>query len=233
MEKRNLTLSSRDENTRDKNTVTIERFQLTEIKQHFNENIDAIKEQFLVAEDLLVKEKNREAENVWRSQIIFLVSAFDFFLHEITKYGLCEIFSGNWEKTDKYENIVIQMRVIENALKARENTDWFLDFVNSCYEKITMVSFESVKEQINLLGMDIKSIADRAFHTIGSTEKTHKKLKRRLNELSRRRNIIAHQSDREHSDAQINNISEEVVKQFLIDIEKTVNAIYHEALNMT
>lgn len=231
MEERNLSLSSRGENTREKNLIIV-KFELTEIKQHFDESIDAINEQFAVAKDLVINAKKREAENVWRSQIIFLESAFDFYLHEITKYGLCEIFSGNWDKTDKYENIEIQMRVIEIALKAREDTDWFLNFVNSCYEKITMVSFESVKDQINLLGMDIISIADRAFYAIESTEKTKDKFKRRLDELYRRRNIIAHQSDREHTDAQMNEISEEVVKQFLIDIEKIVNAIYEEAVKM-
>ncbi|WP_310604054.1 HEPN domain-containing protein [Anaerosporobacter sp.] len=232
MTERNLSLSKRNENIRDKNPVRVIRFQLSEIKQHYEENIEAIREQFLVAEELVSKGKLREAENVWRSQVVFLESTFDFFLHEITKYGLCEIFLGNWDKTEKYQNIEIQMRFIEIALKARENTDWFLEFVNNCYEKITMVSFESVKDQMNLLGIDIRAVADRAFHERGQEEKTKDKLKRRLNELFRRRNIIAHQSDREHFDAQLKEISEDVVRRFLDDVGKIVEAIYYETENM-
>ena len=55
--------------------------------------------------------------------------------------------------------------------------------------------------------------------------------KRRLNELFSRRNIIAHQSDRAHTDAQVNIITKEIVQNFICDIEKIVRAIDAEARN--
>ena len=83
-----------------------------------------------------------------------------------------------------------------------------------------MVSYESVKDQLNLLGINLAAIADRAFYEKDGLEKTKGKLKRRLNELFGRRNIIAHQADRAHTDAQFINITKEVVQSFIDDVEK-------------
>ncbi len=229
MGKRNLGLMSRKEGTRDKFHTEVVRFELDQIMQHFVETLEAIKAQFYVADELVEVEKIMEGENIWRAQIIFLASALDFYMHELTKYGLCEIYDENWEKTDKYNNLQINMRVIEVALKSGKDIDWFLEYMNSYYQAITIVSFESVKEQLNLLGINLVVVADRAFYQRGGTEKTKDKLKRRLNELYSRRNIIAHQTDREHTDAQVKSITKEIVQNFIDDIEKIVNAIDEEA----
>lgn len=229
MEERNLDLMSRKEGTRDKFHTEVIRFELDQIMQHFTETLEAIKAQFYVADELVEVEKIMEGENIWRAQIIFLASAFDFYMHELTKYGLCEIYDENWEKTDKYNNLQISMRVIEIALKSGKDIDWFLEYMNSYYQAITIVSFESVKEQLNLLGINFVAVADRAFYQMGETEKTKDKLKRRLNELYSRRNIIAHQTDREHTDAQVKSITKEIVQNFIDDIEKIVKAIDEEA----
>lgn len=92
-----------------------------------------------------------------------------------------------------------------------------------------MTTFESVKDQCNLLGIDWMAVAKGAFYQRGATEKTRDKLKRRLNELFDRRNIIAHQTDREHADAQIKSITRESVENFIEDVEKIVTSINEEA----
>lgn len=225
MGERNLDLLSRKEGTREKFHTEVIRFELDQIMQHFEETIDAIKAQFSLANELIEANKIFEAENIWRAQIIFLASAFDFYMHELTKYGLCEIYDENWERTEKYDNFQVSMKVIEVAMKSGEDIDWFLDYINGYYQTITMVSYESVKDQFHLLGIDVGAVANRAFYERGETEKTKDKLKRRLNELFGRRNIIAHQTDREHADARMKNITKEIVENFIVDIEKIVNAI--------
>lgn len=231
MEERNLALTARNEDTREKFRTQVIRFELDQIMQHFRETIQAINAQFDVADELLEAGKMMEGENIWRAQIVFLASALDFYLHELTKYGLCEIYNENWDRTEKYENLQVNMRVIEVALKSGEDIDWFLEYINSYYQKITMVSYESVKDQLLLLGINIADVADKAFYQSGADEKTKDKLKRRLNELFSRRNIIAHQTDRAHTDAQIKNITKEIVEGFIYDIEKIVNSIGMEAKN--
>lgn len=231
MEERNLDLVARNEDTRDKFHTEVIRFELDQILQHFTETIQAINAQFDVANELLESGKVVEAENIWRAQIIFLASAFDFYMHEVTKYGLCEIYNENWERTDKYDNLQINMKVIEMALKSGEDIDWFLEYINGYYRTVTMVSYESVRDQLNLLGINLPLVADGAFYQRGGIENTKDKLKRRLNELFGRRNIIAHQSDRAHTDAQVNVITKEIVQNFIFDIEKIVSSIDAEARN--
>lgn len=231
MEERNLDLMSRNEETRDKFHTEVIRFELDEIMQHFTETIQAINAQFDVADELLESGKVTDGENIWRAQIIFLASALDFYMHELTKYGLCEIYNENWSRTEKYDNLQVNMKVIEVALKSGEDIDWFLEYINGYYRAITMVSYESVKDQLNLLGIKSELVAERAFYQRGGTEKTKDKLKRRLNELFGRRNIIAHQIDRAHADAQVNTITKEIVQNFICDIEKIVDSIDAEARN--
>lgn len=204
------------------------RFELNQIMQHFTESIQAINAQFAVADELIEVGKISAGENIWRAQIIFLASAFDFYMHELTKYGLCEIYDENWDRTEKYSNLQVSMKTIEIALKSGEDIDWFLEYINGYYRAITMVSYESVKDQLNLLGIDLKNVADGAFYQRDETEKTKNKLKRRLNELFTRRNIIAHQSDRTHANAQIKDITKDVVRNFIYDIQKIVNSIEAE-----
>ena len=107
MEERNLDLVARNEDTRDKFHTEVIRFELDQILQHFAETIQAIIAQFDVADELFASGKVIEGENIWRAQIIFLASGFDFYMHELTKYGLCEIYDENWERTDKYENLQV------------------------------------------------------------------------------------------------------------------------------
>lgn len=229
MEERNLDLVSRKESTREKFHTKVIRFELDQIMGHFTETLGAIKAQFDVADKLVQAEKITESENIWRAQIVFLASALDFYMHELTKYGLCAIYDENWERTDKYNNLQINMKVIEVALKSGEDIDWFLEYINGYYQAITMVSFESVKDQLNLLGIDLSAIANGAFYQRDGIEKTRDKLKRRLNELFSRRNIIAHQTDRAHTDAQVKCITKEIVQNFIDDVEKIVRAIDEEA----
>lgn len=231
MEERNLDLMPRQEETRDKVSthVNIVKFQLNEIEDHFDENLQYIKSQFDIADVLFRSSRQDEARKIWSSQIVFLESAFDFYLHEITKYGLSEMFAGSWDKTEKYNNLTVKMSIVDRALNAREDTDWFLEFVNGFYRELTLVSYKSVKDQMNLLGLELQEIADAVFYERDSNIKTKDKLENCLETLYHKRNIIAHQSGRRHSDAQREEITKEMVENFMEDIEKIVKKIHELA----
>ena len=157
---------------------------------------------------------------------MFLAAAFDFFMHEVTKYGLMQIDLRSWRPTQRYRNLSVPLKRVEEALQAgRNDLDWFLEYTNGFFCNKTMIAFEPVKAQLNLLGVDVRELADQAFYERGCTEKTLVKLKRRLNELFSRRNLIAHQTDRSHADAQITSIEREIVETFIADIKKIVAGI--------
>lgn len=226
MEERNLELILPQEGIREKiSSTNVIRFYLDEIESHFDENLQYIISQFNIADELIQNKRLEDARNIWSSQIVFLESAFDFYLHELTKYGLSEMFAGNWEKTDKYCNLSVQMSIVDRALNSREDTDWFLDFVNAFYREITLVSYKSVKDQMNLLGLNLQELADAVFYEVDSKIKTKDKLKACLDSLYNKRNVIAHQSGRRHSDAQKEIITKDMVEKYIEAIDKVVRKI--------
>lgn len=230
-EKRDLSLKPRLENTREKKQPEIIVFPLQAIKQHFDENLEHIRQQYDVARALIESDRQVDAENIWRSQLIFLDSALDFYLHELTKFGLEKIFDGDWTKSTKYNNLKVKMPYVERALNNSDDNSWFTEYINDEFSRVPMMAYDVVKDQLNLLGIDIQAVADKAFYVQGATEKTKDKLKRRINELYSRRNLIAHQSDRMAHNAEREIITEGVVNSFVDDIVKVVEAIHNVALN--
>lgn len=87
-ESRNLNLTPRPEESRERRTIHIVSFELDEIMLHFEENIENITHHFTVADQLWAENHSEAAKDIWRSQILFLESALDFYIHEITKYGM-------------------------------------------------------------------------------------------------------------------------------------------------
>lgn len=231
MEERSLDLAPRREGTREKASPVIVKFCLNEIEEHFEENLRYIRDQFPMADGLLESGKEQEARNVWNAQIVFLESAFDFYLHELTKFALSEMFTGNWTKTEKYNNLSVKMSIVDKALNVREDSAWFLEFVDEFYREITLVSYQSVKDQMNLLGLNLQEVADAVFYERDSAVKTRDKLESFFKRLYHRRNVIAHQAGRRHSDARMEEITKDMVESYINHIEKIVGKIQDMARN--
>lgn len=125
----------------------------------------------------------------------------------------------------------MKISYVERALDNPDDRNWFIECINSEFSRVPMMAFDVVRDQLNMLGIDIKKVADKAFYIPGSGEKTRDKLKRRINELYHRRNLIAHQSDRLAHNGERETISREIVESFVEDIRKIVEAIHSVALD--
>lgn len=226
-EERNLELTPRNVDTRDRCPSRTIPFELFAITNRFTSNLLSIKSQFQLVEQLKA-ENNIQYKDILRSQIVFLDSAFDFFMHEVTKYGMVQIFQGVWKKTERYNNFTIRLGEISDVLNNPEQENWFLDIVNDSYAEDTFMSADAVIGQLNLIGVKWQSVADRAFYEQGSTTPTNQKLKHTLNALFKRRNQIAHQADCLHETGAKINIEREDVEKYITDIEKIATAISEE-----
>ena len=225
MNDRNFDLLERVENTREKAHVNFLKFDLDEIREHFQETVKIIREEIFFSQEIYEMGKIQIAENMWRAQIVYLSGALDYFMHEMTKYGVNNIFQGKWEKTEPYHKLEINMELLETILKEPEK-DWIIEFTNNKFSRATMVSYRNVKKHLTLIGINIQDVANNAFCEQESEEKSLDKIQRRLKELYARRNRIAHQNDRNHEDAELKEISQETVQGFCSDITKIVDAIY-------
>lgn len=223
--RRKLNLSPRAENVRDPLIVKIPvQFDLPEIKEHFDESLNAIRKQFDVAEYLISVEKLKESENIYRSQIVFLESILDFFMHEITKFGLYRIFINEWPSTDKFNNLEIPMSEVTKAITDTESTEWFFEYVNRRYSAEVMQDWSIIREQLNLIGIPWNDVCKRCNPGKNENESITVE-KNVLIELYKRRNEIAHQNDRCHADAEQQGISKSFVEEKIDCISKLVNTI--------
>lgn len=227
---RDLSLTTRSEGTREPRPVADPvQFTLAQIKAHFDESLASIQSQFDVAEDLKTNGKTDECKDIWRSQIVFLEGILDFYLHQISKYALYQMFLERWTKSKDYEDLQISIREVEVALKSIENSEtadeskkWFYEYLNNKFYYNSLVPLKYFQRQIKLLDMDFSDIMKTAFSTKNDGE-------RFMKNFSSRRNDIAHRFDRSLSSAEKNDISREYVEECISGVRSIVYAIHNKA----
>ena len=212
-------LSERLENQRElRVTVPIRQFQLEHIIRHFDENLDEIVSLGTVADAVCGKRKS-DAEAIWRAQLLLLESSLDFYLHELCKYGMLKMFDGSWNRTDSFCNLKVPMTKVVAALNHPESSDWMLEYSNDKVSHEIYMAPDDIKSQCSLLGINFENVCRQVDATC----------KEGLKALYKRRNQIAHQTDRRHEDAQLENISRQSVAEAIKLITSFVRKLHSEA----
>lgn len=226
MAERDLSLISRAEDTVEQRPINAPvKFSLLEIKQHFDETLSSVKDQSLIADALIQEGKIEEGKTVWRSQIVFLEGLLDFYIHEISKYALYQMFCGEWTKSEQYHSFKVSMDQLETAVASPESKTWFFNFLNGSFAKKVFLGAEEMKNQLNLIGVGFSNVMHRAFRK-ATINDSHEYGFQIVKTYYERRNKIAHQNDRDHATAVQNDITREYVEQFSHNIELIVTAIH-------
>jgi hypothetical protein len=228
--RRDLSLSPRVEEKRELKVIELPiQFSLKEIKEHFEESFNEVKAQYTVA-DLLNKNGNEnDGKTIWRSQVVLAEGLLDFFIHEMSKFCLFKMFTGQWTKSEKYYRFMVPMSKVEDAINTVNSKDWFFEYLNDRFSRDVFLSHESMKDQLNLIGIDFSKTMERAFSK--ESKDPVKYGKQVVIDLFQRRNDIAHQNDRSHASAKKQDITKEFVEKYITNIELIVNAIYDIALD--
>ncbi len=227
--KKGILYTERTADSRDSRPVPPEvvHFSLPEITEHFSDGLRAVRDQFDVADSLVSEGREESAKTIWRSQIVLAEGLLDFHIHEISKYCLFRMFNREWEKSERYDSIMIPMREVEKAVSTNYK-NWFFTFMNDKMAREVFLSSESMRDQLNLAGLGFAEVMGRAF----PEKNVHDSIRYGMSvvgELFRRRNEIAHQSDRSHASAELNDITKEYTEDYISKIEAIVNAIDTEA----
>lgn len=231
-----LSLKPRKENTRTVNIPLVTYFTIEEIKKHFDENIAMTESQFALVDHLYEEGDSESGKTVLRSQIMLLESSLDFYLHELTKYAMCKMLGGKWDKTDKYDHFMIPMSQVERLLiSMNEKNDWFWNYISCFYEKSVMLSPDEIKDQLNLVGIKFDEVMIKTFpcHDNKIKDKQNYSLdqgKRFFGALFGRRNAIAHQMDRSHTDAEQADITKEYVSKQISTVKNFVEVVHSMAI---
>lgn len=222
---RNLNLTQRKLNTRDKIQPEVVKFSLDEIKKHFEESISDIEEQFKTI-DLLESKDREKIDYILRSQIVFLGGSLDFYFHEITQFGIMQMYDEIWQETKPYKNLNIKLGTILGVLKGEKDDSWFIEFINHEYSKISLISYDSIEKAMNMIGLHMYQIANKIYGEEIERKERVIKLKERMNRLCKRRNCIAHQFDMFHENAEKKPIHINTVREFIEDAKEIVDVVY-------
>lgn len=221
---RNLNLTQRKLNTRDKIQPEVVKFSLDEIKKHFEDSISDIEEQFKTI-DLLESKDREKIDYILRSQIVFLGGSLDFYFHEITQFGIMQMYDEIWQETKPYKNINIKLGTILGVLKGEKDDSWFIEFINYEYSKISLISYDSIEKAMNMIGLHMYQIANKIYGEEIERKERVIKLKERMNRLCERRNCIAHQFDMFHENAEKKPIHINTVREFIEDAKEIVDVV--------
>ena len=222
---RNLNLTQRKSATRDKIQPEVVKFSLDEIKKHFEDSISAIEEQFKTI-DLLESKDREKIDYILRSQIVFLGGSLDFYFHEITQFGIMQMYDEIWQETKPYKNLNIKLGTILGVLKGEKDDSWFIEFINYEYSKISLISYDSIEKAMNMIGLHMYQIANKIYGEEIERKERVIKLKERMNRLCERRNCIAHQFDMFHENAEKKPIHINTVREFIEDAKEIVDVVY-------
>lgn len=222
---RNLNLTQRKLNTRDKIQPEVVKFSLDEIKKHFEDSISDIEEQFKTI-DLLESKDREKIDYILRSQIVFLGGSLDFYFHEITQFGIMQMYDEIWQETKPYKNLNIKLGTILGVLKGEKDDSWFIEFINHEYSKISLISYDSIEKAMNMIGLHMYQIANKIYGEEIERKERVIKLKERMNRLCERRNCIAHQFDMFHENAEKKPIHINTVREFIEDAKEIVDVVY-------
>lgn len=197
----------RKEDSRKKRSVRLV-VKIFDVRAHFNENIKDVEAKFELAKRE-VKTDLHSAEEIWRSQVVFLESSLDFYIHEIVKYGFLKIFNGDWEETEQSRNFRLRfpllMKMYKDAGNAAQSLSDEIDEINreNCF-----LNFDNMQNNLKMVGLKVDG-----------------KYKPFVNELYGRRNKIAHQSDRIPGSAEKCVIKETDVKSYIKKVKEIVSSI--------
>ncbi|MEI7843733.1 MAG: HEPN domain-containing protein [Gallionellaceae bacterium] len=131
-----------------------------------------------------------DVSDMWRSQIVLVVSALDHFVHDITRLGMIEIAKGSRQKTDAYLRFQMPFTAVESALNGVPHENWVGETVR---EKLSWQSFQDpdkLAEAVRLISVV------KLWEAVGiELNMPAADVKTRLKLIVERRNKIAHEAD--------------------------------------
>lgn len=85
----------------------------------FNNSLCSINERIKIYLKIDKSDKKLK-EDMLRSEIVMLISAVDFYIHEIVKEGIIQIFNKERSATKEYRYFTITLNDAANAIKNKE-----------------------------------------------------------------------------------------------------------------
>lgn len=217
-------LFSRSEPTRDirKERVVVDRDEKRALRE-FNNNIEAIYNRIRSYEAV----PSLDTEEMFRFEVVMIVSALDHYIHEIVRVGIIQIFEGEREETKEYKNFIISLDCVKKALANPESTQWLKDEVDLRNKNQSFQKLDKIKDGLSIIDGSIHKKIKRIAKEMGYSFQDFERV---INFLVVRRNQISHQCDIPSGEVE----REQMEKGYLMDhlnfIKDFVNRVHREVV---
>lgn len=161
--------------------------------------------------------------DILRAAIVSAVSAFDTFIHEITRIGMVEIYQNTRPRTDAFGRFPISMDNILLVIATPGDTKWLEDEIRMQHGWLSFQQPDKVADAIRLFcGKELwKEVGIRLAID-------PKSAKNRLALIVDRRNKIAHEADMDPTSPGSRWPIDELLVQDVIDrLEQIGDAVFH------
>lgn len=186
----------------------------------FNSSIIHIKEKFSLL-DFAISEELKL--NILRGQVSLLLSAVDFYIHEIIKIELLNIIKGERKKTPSLKNCMISVETfLEYLSSLNTNNQIFEDEIIYRNSFKSFLEPDKMAEALSLITE--KKIFKELFSELGLLKT--KELKDKIKEIFRRRNSIVHQMDYDYSTRSQQVITREEVESYIEFYDKFIQKLH-------
>lgn len=165
-------------------------------------------------------------DDLLRSQVVYVVSAFDKLIHDLIRVGLVQSYEGTRPQTPKYINEPFPMSVIQQMSSASIPPAVHF-FEQAVFQKLKIVSYQEpgkVSDGLSFIWEE-KQKWQKITAQMGSP-KDHKGVKTQLKLIADRRNMIVHEADLNPTSMQKQDITSSEVDEIIDFIESCGNAIY-------
>lgn len=118
------------------------------------------------------------------------------------------MFNNEWDETEGFKDFSVSLGFAIELAKYPENAETLLDEIDKGNHKLCFMRFDNIIKNLKLIGIKI-SFSDKEI----------------INEIYKRRNQIAHQTDRNPPKTEKQDITRELVEMYINKIEELVEAI--------
>jgi hypothetical protein len=131
-----------------------------------------------------------DLSDVLRAAVVWGVSAFDHYVHELTRLGMLECWAGDRKKTDAFNRFPLPISIAEGLANASTAQQAIDAEIRSRHAYLSFLHPEKVADAVRLFS-DVQ-LWDEVGKELGTTSK---EIKTSLLLIVDRRNKIAHEAD--------------------------------------
>lgn len=163
-----------------------------------------------------------DVTDIWRAQIVLVVSALDYFVHELARLGMIECSKGTRPKTDAFYRFEMPLSATESCISGFPPEVWM---GNTVREKHSWQSFQDPDKLADAIRL-ISPV--KLWEAVGvELGLPPKDIKTRLKLIVDRRNRIAHEADQDPTNPSFRWPIDAVLVNDTVDfVERVADAIY-------